>query len=115
MNCLLLSILIPFFFLTTGCAYLQETLEDSGMYLQDQTKVPTFSTPYGEIEKGASELEVVAVLGIPQRILSVSGVEEYSWRYNLGEDEIYLVYFVNGKAINVISGEDLGPETLTKP
>jgi len=94
MKPLLLPILIALLLLAPGCEYFHQ-----------QYKVPTFSTPYGEIEKGASEAEVVAVLGIPQRIFS--GDEGVNWYYNFGEDKGLFVYFMDGKVTRVRSKEDV--------
>lgn len=92
---LILSILVTFIVLTGGCEYFHK-----------QPKVPTFTTSYGEIEKGASEIEVVAVLGTPLRIFSEG--EGENWYYILGEDEKLLVYFINGKVADVKKKEGSG-------
>jgi hypothetical protein len=58
-----------------------------------------FSTPYGDIAKGSSMVQVMRVLGNPNKISGLGSDER--WHYNFGSGEKLYIYFVNGRVTNV--------------
>lgn len=64
-----------------------------------KSKPSVFSTPYGDIEKGASMPEVMNVFGNP-RVISFRKEFEV-WDYRFNGDKKISVYFLNRKVRNI--------------
>jgi len=93
-KCLFLLFLISTIIVISGC--------------HTTHKPVTFSTSYGEIKKGASIAEVMAVLGNPNDIYVSPQDNSEVWCYDLIEEST-LVYFLNKEVIKVVREEDAFP------
>ena len=75
----------------------------SACYTQKETV--TFPTPFGEIEKGYSMVEVMGVLGNPDHVTSSERKEV--WSYYFENNQRIFVYFKADKVTRVVSREGL--------
>ena len=72
-----------------------------------QPKITTFETPYGEIQKGSSMVEVMHVLGNPTKIFTTGDGE--TWYYYYSDNKRVFVYFTGREVTDVKSSEDPNP------
>jgi len=64
-----------------------------------KTKVITFSTSYGDIEKGSSMASVMGTLGNPQDISTGNNTE--IWHYQFDDGNNLVIYFTKGAVTKV--------------
>jgi outer membrane protein assembly factor BamE (lipoprotein component of BamABCDE complex) len=77
----------------------------SGCQTTQTYKPPTFSTFFGDIEKGYSMADVMEVLGNPNDIYISPTDNSELWYYDSTEETV-VVYFLSKKVLKVIVNED---------
>ena len=80
----------------------------SGCQTTKTYKPPTFSTYYGDIEKGFSMAEVMGVLGNPTDIYVIPQDNSEIWYFDLIEETVF-VLFRNKEVAKVVSYADAFP------